>query len=150
VTQLSEHFTLEEFITSQTAARMGREIVPTEEQVRNATALCATILEPIRQRLARGIVISSGIRPDWLNVTIGGAPGSAHMTGRAADINAVGMDPDTLARWIRRQGFPIDKCICEFGRWVHVQIADGANKPRNEFLIASVVNGSTVYAEMSA
>lgn len=151
---LSDHFTLEEFTRSQAAARLGREIVPTHAEVENIKALCVTILEPIRSRLGRAIVVTSGLRPEWLNVAIGGARKSAHMTGRAADIQAVGMTPTVFARWIRNQGLPLDKCILEFpdssgGGWVHVQIAEGDNKPRNEYLLAKSVAGSTVYEVMA-
>ena len=150
MTQLSPHFSLREFTFSETAARLGREVLPTVEQVRNAQRLCLTVLEPIRVRLGLPIIISSGIRPEWLNVAIGGASQSAHMTGRAADIRAVGMEPAALARWIRKQNLPVDQCIEEFGRWVHVQIADGINKPRGEYLVASKVRGKTVYGLLEA
>ena len=151
--QLSEHFTLEEFLRSQTAARLGREIVPSPAEVENLKTLCVTVLEPIRSRLGRQIVVTSGLRPEWLNVSIGGASKSAHMTGRAADIQAVGMTPTVFAGWIRNQELPLDKCILEFpdssgGGWVHVQIPEGGNKPRNEYLLARSVAGATVYEVM--
>lgn len=45
---LSANFTLAEFLRSQTAARMGRKIEPTESDIRNLTRLCVTVLEPLR------------------------------------------------------------------------------------------------------
>lgn len=147
---LSESFTLREFTFSETAARMGREVEPTVEQVENATRLCRTVLQPMREALNRPIVISSGIRPDWLNRAIGGAPNSAHMTGRAADLNVVGMSPLVVARWIRVQNrFPVDRVICEFNRWVHVQIAAPGNAPRNQFFTARHDGGKVVYEVLS-
>lgn len=145
--KLSEHFSLHEFTSSETAARMGREIVPTPEQLENLTQLCADLLEPIRVKLGRPIVITSGLRPAWLNVLIGGSPKSAHMDGLAADVKIVGMTPDVFARWVRHNGFAVDQCIEEFGQWTHLSVA---KQPRNQFLLARRAGGQTVYTEMAA
>lgn len=145
---LTEHFPLEEFLRSQTAARMGRSLEPSAEIVANLKRLCVLVLEPLRISLGRPIIVSSGYRPPWLNVVIGGAKSSAHLTGRAADIQTVGMTPATLARFIQRQGLPADKVILEFGDWVHVQISkDSATPPRQSYLTARHVNGQTQYIE---
>ena len=146
---LSRHFTLDELTASQTATRMGREIVPTPEQLANLQRLAELVLEPLRIQLGRPVVISSGLRPAWLNEQIGGAKNSAHLTGRAADITTIGMTPDTLARFIRNHGFPVDQVIVEFGRWVHVAVAEDGRPPRNEYLTASLVGGRTQYEVMA-
>lgn len=145
--QLSAHFYLEEFTASQTAARLGREIVPTPEQLSNLTRLCESLLEPIRVRLQRPIVITSGLRPPWLNELIGGSPRSAHMDGLAADVKVVGMSPSVFQRWVRNQGFTLDQCIEEFGQWAHLSVAAAGATPRQQFLIARTVNGKTTYTE---
>lgn len=145
---LSDHFSLDEFLFSETARRMGRPIVPGPDIVNNLRRLCLTLLEPIRVKLARPLVITSGYRPDWLNVAIGGSKTSNHMQGFAADIKVVGMSSPTFARWIENnwltEGWPIDQCILEFppNGWVHLGIAE---KPRGQFLTASSQNGRTVY-----
>lgn len=146
--RLSESFTLREFTFSETNARAGREIVPTTLQVENATRLCQTLLQPIRDRIVRPIVVTSGIRDEWTNTAVGGAPRSAHLEGRAVDCRAVGMTATMFARWIRVNGFMPDKCIDEFGRWVHIQIARPGSAPRGEFLLARRVDGRTVYTRM--
>lgn len=149
MTQLSPHFTLEEMISSQTAARRGIEIVPPPEVVDNLKRLCVRLLEPIRITLQRPIIVSSGYRPPWLNTEIGGAANSAHLTGRAADINAVGMPASVLAAWIRKNGFAPDKCILEFGQWVHIQDSEKGIAPRAQYLTASRVNNQTIYEVMA-
>lgn len=146
--QLSDHFWLHEFCSSQTAARLGRDIVPTAEEEANITRLCKLVLEPIRAALRLPIVITSGLRPDWLNAAIGGSKTSAHLDGRAADVKVVGMSPAHFSRWIeanaQRLNLPIDQVILEFppNGWTHLAIAD---KPRQQFLTARSVGGSTVY-----
>ncbi len=141
---LSEHFPLREFLRSETAARMGREIEPTEEQLVNLGRLAKTLLQPIRDQLGRPMVITSGLRPPWLNKAIGGSPNSDHLYGRAADVIVVGMSPQTFARWVQLRQFPLQQCIVEYGKWTHLSIP-AADRPRNEFLTASVVDGRTVY-----
>lgn len=148
MTQLSEHFHLDEFLISQTAARMGRVIVPSAQIVENLRRLCTTLLEPIRVKLGRSIVISSGYRPDWLNATIGGSKTSAHMHGYAADVKVVGMSPATFCRWVQSnapiEGWPVDQCILEFppNGWTHLGIAE---RPRQQYLTAVSEEGRTVY-----
>lgn len=147
MTQLSPHFSLEELCSSETATRMGREIIPPPDVLTNLTRLCKDVLEPLRVRLGRPMVITSGYRPPWLNTLIGGSKTSAHMFGRAADIKVVGMDPQMFSRWIlhtyQGENWPIDQVIYE-GTWTHVGIAD---VPRGQFLTAHFGNGGVTYTE---
>ena len=76
---LSDHFTLYEFVTSQTASRKGIDNTPPPEVVERLRALCADILEPARVALGP-LHISSGFRCPKLNKSIGGStrrPGSS-------------------------------------------------------------------------
>jgi zinc D-Ala-D-Ala carboxypeptidase len=135
--QLSTHFPLEEFTRSQLAARMGLTVVPTQADEANLTRLCETVLEPIRTLLGKPIVVSSGLRPIWLNDAAHGSKTSAHIDGRAADVYVSGMQASELARWIRNHDFPeVDQCICEFGQWVHLAIAKRGEAPRRQYLTA--------------
>lgn len=149
---LSAHFALAEFCASQTAARLGRTIEPSESDIRNLTRLCVTVLEPLRIELRRSIYISSGLRPPWLNAAIGGSPTSAHMDGRAADIEVPGMTPLQVCEIVRKLALPIDQCIHEFppNGWTHLGIAKEGARLRNEYLTARSVNGRTVYEEVIA
>jgi zinc D-Ala-D-Ala carboxypeptidase len=143
---LSAHFSLEEFCTSQIAARIGRAIEPTEQDIRNLTRLCVTVLEPLRIDLRLPIHVSSGLRPLWLNQSIGGSSTSAHMDGRAADIEVPGMAPIEVCRRIAELGLPVDQCIHEFASWCHVGVPKDGEAMRNQFLTARVLNGRTVYS----
>ena len=147
MTQLSAHFSLEEFITSQTAARMGRVIEPTELDVRNLARLCETVLEPLRVALGRPLIITSGLRPLWLNESIGGSKSSAHMDGRAADIQVHGLSPLQVCQKVAELRLPVDQCIHEFppAGWCHVGIAPPDARPRNQYMTARVLSGRTVY-----
>lgn len=143
--QLSPSFHLREFLASQIAARLGRPIIPTPEQLTHLRQLCMTVLQPLRDEVRRPIIVSSGLRPRWLNELIGGSRTSAHLDGRAADVRILDWSPRAAVQAIRRLDLPIDQCILEFDSWVHVGIATEELTPRREYLTARAVNGRTAY-----
>jgi zinc D-Ala-D-Ala carboxypeptidase len=131
---LSKHFTLDELIRSDAAIRRGIPNIPTEEVVQNLVTLCNTILEPLRMRLGKPIIITSGYRSPEVNALIGGSRTSQHMTGQAADFHIDGMTPLQVVRWIVDSSrLPYDQVIEEFGTWVHVS---WATRPRTMALVA--------------
>lgn len=140
MTQLTPHFSLGEMTESAWAIRHKVDNTPTQEAEDNLLRLCVDLLEPIRVRLGRPIIVNSGYRSPRVNRGVGGAVDSAHLTGRAADITTVGMKPKELIRWIRNAGFVPDKAIIEFpqsanGGWVHIQIAKPGQLARNQWLL---------------
>lgn len=90
--RLSEHFTLGEFVRSETAERSpglvaAQEAIPAA-CVDAAAHLCATVLEPLRAALGGlPVRISSGYRSPAVNRAVGGAGGSQHTKGEAADLD---------------------------------------------------------------
>ena len=140
--KISEHFTLEEMVFSQTAVRKGIDNTPDAVVIRNLTNLCEYILEPIRKGLARPIHISSGYRSTELNKAIKGAKTSQHIEGKAADISVKGMTTQELYDWIKYSGVVFDQLIQEFDSWVHISYAVNARMDR---LIATKKNGKTIY-----
>jgi zinc D-Ala-D-Ala carboxypeptidase len=133
-TKLSEHFTLEEFTASQTAARKGIDNTPSPEivaQLRNTSAM----LEKVRALLGGvPVIISSGYRSPALNALVGGAKSSAHMTGRAADIlvPAFGTPIEVCdALCWRLEELGVDQLIYEFNSWTHIATSE---QPRHEVL----------------
>ena len=142
ITQLSKDFYLHEFTRSQTAARMGREIVPTAVETGALAQLCIHVLQPLRDAIGVTITVTSGLRPAWLNPLIGGSKTSQHMKGEAADIVAQGFTPMALCEEIIRLELPFDQLIAEFDQWSHVSYSD---RSRGQVLTARVVEGKTVY-----
>lgn len=138
---LSQHFTLSELTRSQTAVRRGIDNTPTPQVIHRLTLLCTNVLEPIRKGC--GVVaITSGYRSVTLNRAIGGAAGSQHTTGDAADINVPGTTIEQLFQWIKQSDIPYDQLIQEFNQWVHVSYSD---KPRGQCLRAVKQEGKTIY-----
>lgn len=145
-TKLSQYFYLEEFLRSQTAARLGITLEVPPALMPNLQRLVTTLLDPIRARLRTPVHVSSGYRNEVVNRLVGGAYNSAHMNARAADISVPGMTARQLAVFIRDMALPdMHKCILEFGQWVHVSIAKEGETPLREYLNAKRVNGATVY-----
>ena len=121
--KLTEHFSLEEFLRSETADSRGINNIPTPEQSDifcNLQKLAET-LEQVRMIFDKPIHINSGYRCPALNKAVGGVRNSAHLTGFAADIHINGIAPQEVTRRIVASGFNFDQCIDE-GTWTHLSI----------------------------
>lgn len=139
--QLTEHFSLEELINSETASRRGIDNTP-DAVVKNNLTILASNLEVLRKLLGKALIISSGYRCPKLNTVIGGARDSAHMTGYAADFICPSFGtPDQIAKAIKASNIELDQCIME-GTWVHVSYAP---TKRNQYLKATFINGKARY-----
>lgn len=138
---LSAHFTLAEMTASQTALRRGFDNEPGQAVQHALVTLCTQVLEPIRARFGP-VRISSGYRCPALNKAIGGAAGSQHVLGEAADITVPGVSNLDLARWIRDHT-PFDQVIME-GNWVHVSCGP---RNRRQALTAHFAGGRASYTE---
>lgn len=144
MTHLSKNFTLEEWCRSQVAARMGRRVEATDDEVQSIQALVQKVMQPLRDAVDRPITITSGLRPDWLNKAIGGSKSSQHMLGEAADFIVHGMTPLEAAEKIVELELPFDQLISEFNEWVHVSHSPQIVQ-RGSLLTAYYDDGATRY-----
>ena len=151
MTQLSQSFTLQELVFSQTAARDGIDNTPSAAQVRALRGLCANILQPLRDSVGKPLVVSSGYRCPRLNRAIGGSATSQHMEGRAADIVCFSLDTKKLFKRVLELKLPFDQLIYEGGRqsiWVHVSF--DPDRDRRTIMTATFPEaGGVVYEKMS-
>ena len=138
--QLSEHFTLDELIYSETAIRVGIDNRPSLDIVSNLSRLCL-LLEQVRGLINKPIRISSGYRCIALNQLVKGQPNSQHLVGCAADIKVSGMTPDEIVKAIIQSEIQYDQLIREFcdgkgNGWVHISVPNKPeDTPRNQTLI---------------
>ena len=114
--KLTEHFTLEEMLHSDTAEKKKIENRINAAEVDNLVRLCQKVLEPLRAHFGVPIKINNAFRCKALNAAVGGAPGSYHTKGRAVDIP---MHPGWLA--YIRDHLPHVELINE-GTWIHVAL----------------------------
>lgn len=121
--QLSEHFTLEEFVASSKAAELGIDNTPNAEIVANLTTT-AQGFEQARSILG-GVAchVTSGYRCTALNKAVGGVWNSAHLDGFAGDFKAPDFGtPLQIVEALAKAGLRCDQCIME-GNWVHLSFA---------------------------
>jgi zinc D-Ala-D-Ala carboxypeptidase len=121
---LSEHFSLDELTASQTAVRRGIDNGPTPAVLGNLRTVAGQ-MERVRDLLGgRPVNVSSGYRSPALNKAVGGAAGSAHVTGWAVDFTCRSFgSPLEVARAIAASDLQYDQLIHEYGRWVHISFA---------------------------
>ncbi|UOF80692.1 peptidase M15 [Caudoviricetes sp.] len=149
MTQLSANFTLSELTKSADALRKGLDNTPTQAIIDNLSLLTTAILQPVRNNYGASMTINSGYRSLAVNASVGGSATSDHCKGMAADIEIVGVDNATLAKYIA-DNYDFTQIILEFytagipdSGWVHVSY-DKSNL-KKQVLTAVKRDNKTVY-----
>lgn len=132
--RLSEHFTMDEFIQSDTARQKRIDNTPTYEAAANLALLVNNVLEPARKEYGKSITINSGYRCPALNRAVGGVATSQHVRGQAADLACA--DLRKLYEIIKKQG-QYDQLLFESNKsgaqWIHVSFnPDGCRHTFND------------------
>ncbi len=136
---LSDHFTLEEFVNSDTAR--ARQIDNTASQdIVAALRQTAGLLEQVRGVLGSvPLIITSGYRCPALNAAVGGVADSAHVKGLAADIVCPSFGTSlAVCRAISQSNITFDQLIHEHGGnavWTHIAVGTRGQ-------VLHMVNGS--------
>ena len=81
-----KYFTIEELCKSQVASTKAINNLPTKDITLNLTNLVLKILDPLREKYGKPIIVNSGYRCPELNKAVGGSKTSDHQYGLAADI----------------------------------------------------------------
>lgn len=125
---LSQHFTLQEFVRSDKAARKGIDNTPPESVIKELERT-AEVMESVRSLLGHPILITSGYRCSALNKEVGSKPSSLHVQGLACDFVCPDYgSPIEVCKAIQASQIEFDKCILEFYNpatgdgWVHIQL----------------------------
>jgi putative chitinase len=143
MTQLSEHFTLDELTHTD-----HRELdnTPNEQELENIKRLAA-FLETVKEVLGgKPVMVNSAFRSKAVNDAVGSKDTSQHRVGCAADIRVPGMTPNEVVKAIIDSGIGYDQVIREFDRWTHISIPNKAeSNPRRQALIIDK-QGTRVYA----
>lgn len=147
---ISKHITYQEATSSNTAIKRKIQNTPNAIQLANMKLLAEKVFEPLREKIANPIKISSFFRSVALNKAIGGSSTSQHTAtnGAAMDLQAIkGATNRDIFDYIK-DNLTVDQLIYEFGdsqipSWVHVSYKKEGN--RNQILRAIKVNGKTKY-----
>jgi putative chitinase len=142
MTQLSPHFSLKELTTTAT----GLSNEPTPPALARLTLL-ASRLEEVREVVGCPLRVNSGYRSLSVNRAVRGSTSSAHCSGDAADLVAIGvpgelaMERIAAARAAGRLAW-LDQAILYAGGMIHVGQARADRKPRGELLRSLARSGA--------
>lgn len=136
--KLSEHFNYDEMVASATAKRLGLCNAPDAKSLDNLKRLCEDVLEPLRMKWGRPIIVNSAYRSPAVNKAVGGAKNSDHRFGAAADIRTVSNsreDNEKLFKLAVRMAndgeIECRQIIDEYGyQWLHISINHPDNSPK--------------------
>lgn len=121
--RLSEHFTLEELIASDTASRLGIDNTPPDDALDNIRTFLVPGAEKVRTFLGKPMHINSGFRSKALNAAVpGSSDTSAHTLGFAIDFVCpeFGTPWDICHAIAEKSLIKFDQVIYEYGSWVHI------------------------------
>jgi len=124
---ISAHFTIDEVAHSDRAIQEGWDNTLPDIYFGNAQNLAKYILEPIRLHYGKPFSPSSWYRCERLNNAIGGAHGSQHCIGQAADITVPQVSVMALGEYIR-DNLEFDQLINENNIWIHVSYNKDHNR----------------------
>lgn len=124
---MTEHFNLAELTRSVVAETMGIDNKPDDMTIANLHLLAVNVLEPLRKACVQALHVSSGYRSPALNEAIGGAPGSQHITGQAADVYTPNISPRRLGEIAIEAGINFDQLIVE-ENWLHISYDQFRNR----------------------
>jgi hypothetical protein len=137
---MAKYFSLNELESSETAAARGIDNTPPPYAAARLGVLAERLLDPVRDRWGAPIAVNSGYRCPELNRAVGGAAGSQHMLGEAADITTgsregnrrlFGMIVDrcSASGTDLGQNLDFDQLIDESGySWLHISYREGKNR----------------------
>lgn len=105
--------------------------------------LVTHVLDPLRDAAGRAVKVTSAYRSGEVNDAAGGAEGSQHTRGEAADIKVEGMDGASLATFIVRVGLPFDQLIV-YGNRVHISFT--RRYPLRRMMLRKTESGYTSWS----
>lgn len=117
-----KYFSVKELSHSSTAISKGIDNNVYDQEIKdNLSALIMMVLDPIREKYGKPIVISSGYRCKELNAVVGGASSSQHTKGQAADISTGSKEENKKIFELIKESGVYDQLINESDfSWVHV------------------------------
>lgn len=110
--KVGQHFKVKEF-----ACKDGSQVVFIDSYL-------VSILDVLRNKVGKPVIINSGYRTPAWNEKAGGAKYSYHMRGMAADIRINGMSAKEIANKLN-EIIPNECGIIVYKSWVHIDVRTG-------------------------
>lgn len=120
--RLDTHYT-PNFSRRELACKCGCKPIPAGIDAN--LARLARALQELRDLAGVPLIVTSGYRCPAHNQAVGGAPGSQHMHGLAADIWSKHLTPKELADLAEKIPAFANGGIGLYSRWVHVDVRNG-------------------------
>lgn len=115
------YFSIDELTRSAVALQKGIDNTPSPEVAKNLEALVNNVLDPLREKFGRPILVNSGYRCPELNKAVGGARNSDHLFGLACDIHSGTKEGNKELFRLIMENFRFKQLIDERNfSWVHV------------------------------
>lgn len=122
------NFKISELIYSETAVKNNINNMPDINSLDNMFELICYCLQPIRDKIKKPMIITSGYRNTEVNNLVGGAKNSQHKKGQAVDFIIKGMTVVEIVNFIKNNGFEYDQLINEYNKWCHISFNKGKNR----------------------
>ena len=122
------NFKISELIKSDTAIKNNINNMPDINSLDNLLDLIFYCLQPIRDKIKKPMIITSGFRSNLVNKLVKGVSNSQHLKGQAADFIINGMTPAQIIEKIKTYNIDFDQLINEYDRWVHVSYNKNNNR----------------------
>lgn len=124
------NFKISELIHSDTAIKHKINNMPDINSLDCMLNLIHYCLQPIRERLKKPMIITSGFRNSAVNKLVGGAENSQHTKGQAVDFIIKDMSPYQIYMYIVNSDIEYDQLILE-PNWVHISYNKGKNRKQH-------------------
>lgn len=122
------NFSISELINSDTANKYKINNMPDINSLDCLQELIYFCLQPIRDKIKKPMLITSGYRCPQVNKLVGGVANSQHTKGQAVDFIIQGMTIKQVIDFIKTSGVEYDQLINEYNQWVHISFCKGKNR----------------------
>lgn len=129
-----KYFTLQELAHSDTAIANNIDNEIPKELIQNAKDLIENVLDKIRERYGKPVVLNCAYRSPKLNRLVGGTAYSDHLKARAADVKNNEQLQNLILEMIAKSEIDFDQLIVEkpnakgIGAWLHISYRKNANR----------------------
>ena len=110
------NFKISELIHSETSIKNNINNMPDINSLDNMLELICYCLQPLREKIKKPIIITSGYRNSEVNKLVGGVANSQHTKGQAVDFVISGMTVEQIINFIKANNIKFDECINEYNK----------------------------------